>query len=332
MQSKAYKVTTVISCLLVVFAMFKISNLNDRINSLERQLNNMESRLFSQLNAVSSGVDQKLEEYTNFLADFSWNFCGSDIDNRTVDVLLSVTPKENYPNETLAEIFLDGVGYPMRGNNGIYETIVTLPLFDDALVEKVVFSEENRTRTEKLNWGISPKYDFLPVITAQYRGSTHSTQNGTLGVDQITAGTIEIDFDLYNKCFVLKSAELVETLNGKELERTSLILSETNPDSPNTADAGKNHRTWQEEAANGTCDYLVLYSSINREYNIPNGGHHEMFVEITDSHGFIYRCKIESTLIGDNGSFVDDDPWHWWGCEADILSPNREVLFKTEYM
>ncbi|MBR6736659.1 MAG: hypothetical protein IKL92_07355 [Oscillospiraceae bacterium] len=331
MSEKAYKLITVVACLIAISSMFMISNLNDKVESLERQIRNTESMSSSRMNAIISEVDRKLEEYTNFLADSSWTFGKADMENHTVEVMLSVTPKENFPAETLAEIFVNEKGYPMTANGGTYEAYVTLPLFGDALVEKVIFSEENRTRTEKLNWGISPKYDFLPIITANYRGSTHSAQHTTHGVDQVTAGTIEIDLDLYNKKFEMKSAELVETLNGKEVTRTPLSFSETDPDSPHAADIS-DRKPWDELAAKGEAKYISLYTSTTREYHVPRGGHYEMFVEVTDSHGLIYRCKISSTIIDDNGNFVEDEAWQWWGCEADILSPDREVLFKTEYM
>lgn len=331
MSTRVYKIIAVIACLIAIASMFIISNLNDKVDALERRLHNMESMLSSRMDAIVSNVDKKLDEYTNFLSDSSWTFGEVDMENLTVEVTLSVTPKENYPTETLAEIFVNEIGYPMTANGGTYEACVTLPLFEDALVEKVIFSEEGRTRTETLNWGISPKYDFLPIITAIYRGTTHSAQHTTYGVDQVTAGTVEINLDLYNKVFEMKSAELVETLDGKEVARTLLSLSDIDPDSPHAADIS-NAEPWAEQAANGEAKYISLYAGTAREYHVPRGGHYEMFVEITDSHNLIYQCKISSTIIDDNGSFVEDEAWRWWGCEADILSPDREVLFKTEYM
>lgn len=321
-----------ISCLLVVVCLFQISELKQQVNHLQGNLSNQISSVNSSVSGIYSNVSAILDEQSSLLSAGSWEFGKANMNALTVEVICSVTPKE-YTVGTEAAIILDGVEYPMTPVSGGFTVRTNIPLFSEANASKVIFREGDSVRTETLDWYLSARYDYLPIIYADFSGSGSGSPRDGIYTRKFD-GVVNVDVKCAQPCEI-KSVTLVELMNGEETGRTNIPLD--------SADFFENYQSKDggrpEQAAIPvpTDDMSVVgapqagpfYYALDKEYQIPYSGRLTLYVEVEDGNGLVYRCVIVREEVSESGEPIDDRHW-WGGMEADIYDANGKALLAPD--
>lgn len=326
MKKNLSPILTGVACLLVVICLFQISNLNQRINTLENNLASQVSQVRNEVTGISSNINASLEEQASLLADSSWEYGDADYDARTVELVCSVSPKE-YSSETAASILVGDTEHPMTLSNGAFTAHVSIPLFEETRVAKVMFREGDVSRTELLDWYLSPRYDYLLNVYADLSGSaTGSPKDGVYHYQR--SGVINIDVASKETTGV-KSITLVEVMDGKELGRTNIPLDNTAFFENYQGENGARPEPARPVTQAVNSDPVgPFYYELERDYEIPYGSTWMLYIELEDSHGLVYRSIIDRQEISASGEPTDDA--YWFGLEASIYDADGNVLYEPD--
>ena len=115
----------VLSCLLTVLCLFRISALEDRLYSLQNSVSNMHSVLHDDIRNIATNVKNSVEEGNNLLSTSSYSLEDPNLKNGTVDLSCIVTLKEFEPDGTTAVLTCNDKEYPMNLKNGDFVVMVT---------------------------------------------------------------------------------------------------------------------------------------------------------------------------------------------------------------
>ena len=85
-----------------VMSWFRISNLQDDIRRMENDFNNQLSMMRSQQNAMLSHVDERLQAHASILTRKEFTYGEMDLDKKTVELQVTIIPKEHQPGVTEA--------------------------------------------------------------------------------------------------------------------------------------------------------------------------------------------------------------------------------------
>ena len=300
MKKHVSSILTVACFVLMIVVLIQNQGLKDQIRQMENDISNRLYQVENSVNGITYNIETKLNEAAALLSSSEWRLGDVDVQNGTVEALLTVVPKEYQPDKTNATIICNSTEYPMILKDGSYCAEITIPLYEASQVESVGFETNGVIRTEVLNWGINPRYDVLPVVYAHYAGgASGSRRNGNyeLSFD----GEMEVIVDQKEDAPPVQSVELVEMLNGKEIGRQDV--------------SGKLE-------ANGS----IWFELEQKQVIFPYGSTYGMYVEVEDGYGLLHRAWAWREKISETGEPVDDDHWWWRGAEGSIFSPDGEPL------
>ncbi len=329
MKKNISDVLSAVTCVLIIICLFQISALKSQVRNLQNDLISHMSTVDNSISNVYSSVYSAMEEQTSLLSVGSWKFGKVDFDAMTVILNCAISPKE-YATNTEAAIIIDGAEHAMTlGNGGKFIANIEIPLFSETHVSTVIFREDESIRTEALDWHVSPQYDYFPEIYADLDGSaTGSSQDGLYVYHR--KGVVNVDAYCKDEGEI-KSATLVEMLDGKKLSTTDIPLdnkeffenyqSESGARPENVAAA---QSTTQVE---GHITQGPFYYALDKDYEIPYGSMLTLYVEVEDGNGFLYRCVIDHMEVSDSGEPIDDD-YLWAGMDASIYDTNGQVLYE----
>lgn len=303
MKEKWPKIFNILSFVLLVICLVKITWLENDIQNLRNTVNNNHSILQNSIANISNDVRYEMERANNLLSDSGWETGNLNIEDKTATLSCYVVPKEYNPQKTAAILICNEKEFPMILDNGRYTAEITIPIFEESVINNVQFSEEGTIRTQQLNWGINPRYDIVPAAYVNYSGERRQDYKG----DSITRsydGWVEIDFEHKGFAKINHNAEIVYLINGKEAWRYTPVLEEQYKD-----------------------DYISNYiAEIEQSFEIKRGDTIEMFVEITDDNGWKYRCVLEDATIGKKGNPVPNR--EYYHSEAEIYDSDENLIFQ----
>lgn len=300
MKRHVSAVLTAVCCVLTASVLVQNYGLKTQIRQLESNLYNQMGQIESSIDGITYNIETSLEEGAAFLSDSGWSFGEMDMDAGTVSVLTEVIPKEYWPDKTKAVMICDDKEYPMVLENGVYRAEVDISLYRDTKVDAVRFETDGAVRTEALNWGLNPRYDFLPVVYAHYAGgTTGSSRDGMYTV--MFDGEMEITVDQKSDAAPVKSMYMVSVIDDQEIGRTKI---------PGTMDR------------NGCLTYELKQQAVN----FPCGSTFGLYVEVEDGYGLLHRAWAWREKIDENGEPVEDEHWWWRGAEGSIFSADGEPL------
>lgn len=176
---KKHKLTIVIAAF-CIFLLMKVSFLENKIQDLRTEMNSQFFQVSDEVRNITSNVRMAMEEQSNLLSQQSWEYGEIKVDNKEVELLFSVFPKEYSPKDTKASVIYNGTEYPMGFEGNQFTVTMNIPLFEDSLIERVVFQENGVVRTQALNLSLSPRYDCLPTIDATLYGRFESASVGDI--------------------------------------------------------------------------------------------------------------------------------------------------------
>ncbi len=290
MKKNISDILAAVACLLVIVCLFQISSLKSQVRNLQNGLSSQMSTVNNNIGNISSSVSYALAEQASLLSADSWEFGEADIDAKTVMLNCAISPKK-YTTNTEAVIVIDGVEHSMiLGDGGEFTANIEIPLFAETHVSTVIFHEGEVIQTEALNWDLSPRYDYLPNVSAYLSGSaTGSTQDSVYVYHR--EGVINVDACCKDEGEI-KSVTLVEMLDGVELSRTSIPLDNEDffENYQNESGARPENMTSAQSATQmkGHITEGPFYYELDKDYEIPFGSTLTLYIEMEDGNGLLY--------------------------------------------
>lgn len=281
------------ACVLAVFGLFKTASLKQEISRLQSDLNNQIRALNNSINAIYDNVDAMLEEQNNLFSVSNWAYGDIDVEAKTAEVVCTIVPKAYTPGVTQAVMVCGGQEYPMSYADNRYTATLSLPLFEPAGDWQVRLADNGSLRTQRLDWFLDPKSEALLCPQVSIQGTSTGRQ-GEKGYDWTPAPMVVIDIEKKG-AFQVRSVELVEVLDGQEIGRIPVDLTEEGqkayaealskqsfaiPEPVSTVSASPDYQ--------GHANFLYC---LDKLYLIPRGSLLELFVDVVDQNGFRYRCS-----------------------------------------
>lgn len=172
--------------MLLAFHSIKVNRLQEELERLRSSVNNEIHTVNQNISSIYGDVQEMLEEEANQLAVSEWEYA------------LTYTDEQ-------------------------YAAAIELPLFDRNEVSMVKLSDNGTIRTQELDWIIEPRYEALLLSYAGMGGSA-SGKPGKGEYIWSTEYAVTINIERKGP-FQIQSVELVEVLDGKEINRIPVDLS-----------------------------------------------------------------------------------------------------------
>jgi len=316
MRKNWQTIIMVIMCVMLGICMVQIAELREQLISFEHNTYNRLSYVETNVNRIYSGIDEKLEQQARILADSAWSFGEADTADGTVILKCSIAPKEYQPEQTRAVIFCDDVEYPMTLENGSFVAEIPVSLYQEAKISGVELQDGERIRTEKLDWYVNPRYEYLPVVYAQYSGSSTGTaRTGKQAGSQNSAymktysGEIILNIDQkeWTEDHEIKAVTVVECLDDQ-------IVCATEIPKETWKSSGDYHYSWPYE----------------KTITIPFGSTYGVYVDVVDANGLRHRAWIDKERIDVDGNPVKDQYEYWHGAEGSIHEMDGTLVYAPD--
>ena len=209
---------------LLVFSFFKIAELNDAVENLQREntsLSNGIQALRDDIQSIYNNVDTKLKEQASLVSGVDFEIGNISEDMKSVELALTVVPKL-VSDDMEVTITVDGNTVPLTRNGSEFSGSVAVGLFVDYNQWPLLsIKSAEGTKTEYLD-SVDVSYLFtrhLPSLYADMSASS-TLKNGSLQVD---AGfSVESKPASNNSPITFVSFTLIEEVNGKEISRTDI--------------------------------------------------------------------------------------------------------------
>jgi len=307
----------------------KVTELDNKVKNYNSHVSSLENQIYNTVNSLRNSVSEELKKQNALVISSNYEYGDSDIAKGTVNVSFSVVPKEYTPDTT---VYLIGENeeYPMILENGIFKTDMQLSIYDEYSFGLVKFVGENGTFNEKINLSLSPRYDFLPVMFAKYRGRCTSFKNKN-SYEATYNGQITINLERKGFSIQAENIEMIEYLDGKETNRTSVPLN-TTPFETQSADGSITvpeevvtpyDTSWQGSK-------IFYYQLKDKKVTIPNGSVYEIYIELTDDMGLLHRMPVDTREISDTGMPIDRVSTHIDGATI-YNAKTGEMLYQKTY-
>lgn len=304
----------------LVFSYFQIYTLRNEIQTLQRRLENRYSALDRDIQDIYSNVDYQLKKQANLLNECNWEYVSADIPSGTVLIKCSVQPKE-YTASTKATITVSGKETEMSFENGEYTALVTVPLYTDSLAESVSFIDGDTVRNQKLDWGISPRNEYLTTVYAQFKNGGGTANHTDKGMVWKYSGIVTIDAQRYGEKVDIQKIYLLTEKNGEIINRQELSVKE------GMENHFKNSNTQPDPDGEYVDDINIVNLTYEKqvEIAIENGTEVLLKTEVIDGDRLHHITIIEGwriTSAGENQTFYGNR-----GAEAEIFSADGTPLF-----
>lgn len=323
MKNKFLKVITVLLCVAVAVCGYSIYKLNERIDNTSANFNSRITQLQNEIQSIYTNVDQMLEEQTSIISSENFEFGKMNLENHTVELIFTVTPKEYSSEKTKAEIYINSQSYPMTHSNGSFSVIVPIPLFEESKTEKIVFMEDDIIRTQESVQHILPKIEYLPDMSVSFVGSYGNKAKNKTYIEEVNGN---LDICVYGNTDGLEitSLDFVEVVDGVEVSRKPISSFE------NAHPIKESGFGWESVPAvpdmsggNADLDYSV---SLVKNFEIPFGKNMTVYVEMKDNKGLVYRSKLFTRSVDDNGSLLSNSKIEG-SSFAEIYSADGKLLY-----
>ena len=295
-----------IACVLLAFNSIKIIRLQEDLDRLRSHMNDEIDNINRNIDGIYREVEDMLEEEANQLAVSEWKYGDINIDERTAEIICTIVPKVYTPHTTQAALVCNGEEYALTYADDRYATTIKLPLFGRNELTAVKLNDNGTIRTQELDWIIEPRNEALLLSYAGMRGSA-SFEKGNGEYIWSPEYTTVINIECKEE-FRIQSAELVEILDGKEINRIPIDLSDEGQDAYAEAIMKMDDHPIPEAASRvghisgstheSNVDFIYC---LDKEYHIPNGSMLELYVDVVDGNGLRYRSFAECMAVTADG-------------------------------
>ena len=318
MKKNWQSILNVIMAILLVVCLVQINTLTERVNQLNTNLNSQISIVRESINSISWNVKDSLEQQASILSDAAWKYGKFDLEKRTAEVEVTITPKE-YDTNTHAYVSAGTQSFPLTLNNGSFVGTLELPMFQETYLDKVRFVEGNDTRTEKLDWCFAPMNEALPSVYADlsFRYSQATVKDGKCPVN--LNGDLNINID---------------GANGVEIKNIVLAVSDgkndiMRKDITNEVSSDRDGSMTPEAAlsmASGESRYF--YYSVNENLTLESNNKYTVYCELIDANGLCYRSELLELNVDDKSASLGDITD--CGSRASVYDSKGNLLYKEQ--
>ena len=323
MKDKIYKIASVVSCILLVVSYMKITELESKINNLNTAISRTERSLENSMSSIYSNVDRMLREEASLLLGYECNIISGNVAEKTVQLEIAVKPKEYSPAATQAAVTVNGVVYPMDFAGDRYIAAVTVPMLEYIEVETVSFTENGTVRSREINWGDTPRYDYLTTVYGDFGLSQSTANRKDNNIHMAVNSVTNISAERKGTPAKIEKVELVQITDGKEVNRQTLEENDVTKGGryPEKAPA-VNGEDWNTD---------VFSCVLEHTFIMPYGSSTYIWAEVTDAEGMLHRCLMVKWRVSTDGNDVED-PYGWYsGAEAaEVYNTDGTLLYSIE--
>ena len=313
----------VLSCLLTVLCLFRISALEDRLYSLQNNIINMQSVLRDDIRNISVNVKNSVEEGNNLLSTSSYSLEDPNLKGGTVDLSCIVTLKEFEPDGTTAVLTCNDQEYPMNLKNGDFVAKFPVSIFEESRVTEVSFSKDGVIRTQALDWYISPRDEFIPWLHASFSGTSSGSVKGANTYNWNKNGTLHVSVEQKGGMdYKVESLDLIRLIDGVEAERSAILGEEQE----NAVVFGK-----KPAAIVTNEDPLIVDLDIDQTFECPFASTMLLIVEMTDNSGYIHRAIVDEITVDADGKLQDDTIPRWHGAAGNIYDSENNLIYGADW-
>lgn len=122
MKKNWQSILTVIMAILLIVCLIQINSLTDRVNQLNTNFTSQINIVRDSINNISWSVNDSLEQQASILSDAVWEYGKIDLEKRTAEVEVTITPKE-YDTNTHAYVSAGTQSFPLTLNNGSFAAL-----------------------------------------------------------------------------------------------------------------------------------------------------------------------------------------------------------------
>lgn len=315
-------------CLFSAVCLYKISALENQLQSLQNNTSNQLNNLQDSVSGVYGQVQSALEEQANLLSLAETAYTRLDLDNQQVWARCTVCPKEYTSGVTQVYAVLDGQRYPLVLENDAYTGEVPLPLFSESQIDTVLLVEGDTIRSQAVDWYFFPRQDYLPTIYVSFSGNDGaSSQNGQ--VTQQVKGLLTAEVYAADS-FEAEQMDVVALLDGEEIWRTAADLNYEGQkgylDLYNENRSSAIAMPEPEDFAAGKGGSLYCY--LDQSWQIPAGSSLQLYAEITDASGLHYWALAGAYTVDEQGVF--DIQHELSNQDCSIYDSQGQLLWKAD--
>lgn len=320
-----------LSCCLLIGSLFQIHALHGQVNQLQNTLSTQSaqiSQIQNSIGSISENVRSTLEEEANLLNEFTLDYGDLQIADHTAQVHCRVLPKLYTPGSTQVSLLVGEQEVPMTYQDGAYTATFSVPLFETSLkVSQVLLNDQGTIRAQAVNWESSPQEGLLqPYVDTQNNAASYQS-------NKMVWSPIWMNIQLQNPGKVtVKKMEIVEVLNGKEVGRLPVKLSQKGQDAYRSRLESNGFATMDAASAFENADGTFLYA-FDKRYTLQSGDHLVLYLDVVDEQGVRYRSVADfASLIGRQK--VDSD-WEYEMADYRsrglmvLLDPNGQVVYNA---
>lgn len=300
-MKKSVWICNVIVCIALVFCILRINSLQNEVNNLSNTINRIDRNLTNDMNNIYTNVQNMLDEQSNQLTISNWEFGEVDVNKKTAEIICTVVPKEYHPNITKAKLISGNNEYLMEYTNGKYVVAIKLPLFEVTTIDQVNLVDNGNVRAQKLNWIISPKEEALLWIFTNFGGSGRGSYGSSYTWEY--DGFIKINIERKGP-FEIKKIDLVETMNGMEINRMAVDISHDGQQEYAKAMAKNGQavpESYYDTSNKNTNGYALFIYPLMKEVVVSKGSEYVLYADITDGNDLTYRCVVDCIVINNEG-------------------------------
>ncbi len=310
MKKNYSMIVAIVAVILAAICIWQNYTLKQDIAYLKSQMNQIENAVDVDMMNIRQEVQSTLKEMTSLLSASSWEYISADIENGTVEIACHVTPKE-YSEQTEAKIVCDGKEYPMVYKDGEYATQFTISVYENTVVDRVIFTEGDNLQTEELSWGITPRFDYLTMVYGELDCKVRDDKvvDGKYLLEMDS--TLHISAERKGSPVGVQSMALVEQIDGVEVGRTEIPLS-------TSISIEDNIRRYQ-----------YAFEDV---YEIPLGSEFCLYLELVDGDNLYHHNVL---ALFDAAEENMEDIAHpvqvWNGAESEIYDAEGNKLFDIDW-
>lgn len=279
----------IIIAALVLFNLYTINSMDRNIQEIRNEQNDIQN----EIRDIYSNVDEKLEKQASILDSYDITFGNElNMDDLTVPVNVTVTPKENTENLT-AGLLINNETHPMLKNGATFAASADVFIFDPFEI-KVVLENSGTEKVETIDEYTDLYGKYLVDLDGGFSGST-----------KYSSGKYKYDGDIVINFFGSENGTPEKVSVSKYINGTFIDEQEV--------DMQGNHS--------------IMYS-VKDEAELSANDKIEIYVNFQDKYGLNYKYIVLADEIDSKGHLVPSRPEWTNGSITEIKDKNGRVLFE----
>lgn len=334
MKNSFDRIISLITCIVLIFCVIRINNLEGEINSLRSSMAQRIENVSRDVNNISYNVRNTLEQQASLITGDEWQYISADMEAKTATVRCSVTAKEYIPGVTQAFVTAGDQQFELPLENGRFTGEITVPLYEDTEIYNVSFRENDKISNQPLDWHFFPRYEYLTVVYADlnWSGRGHKAEDKDNVYSWIIEdGQIDIDVDRQNGEIEIISMDMVEVINGVETKRTAIPLTPiSQQDKAQAAGVGVDTAPVMPEYVDDYRYTNLRFDLTDYVFEIPFASTLDVYVETVDGDGLVHRNQVAQWTVSADGQNIGErDEW-WHGAEGSIYDKQGNLIYGNE--